>query len=249
MSFLVYWVTELGVTGAALVARYLLTARPAFGPVPELDPYALATLAGGPDRLTMVVVQEMVRDGRLRIRGRMLERVASADIGSDPLRQAVISCFEGKPMQHGGGLLIPARHTEPIRARQQPLLRAGLAASRGMRVVNRLLMMLPVAAGIPTVVGLLGHHPAGFSYLNFWPFTLIFALVGIAFARSTVHATPLGRTVLRRMRRAIKAGLPDPVVLGGHAYDPASITAAVRGEKGISEELEFCLFGEKPSYD
>lgn len=240
MTAIESWVVLTIAAVVVIGARWLLLRRPVDQPLPDVDPHALAAIAGGPRRLATVVIVEMVRAGQLKVEHTGLRVVHGNDAVTDPLRLAVLSGFHDNRVHHR--LLWHARRRPEMRAWEHPLREAGLVATPGTRLFARLVpvpLLITTAlleAGFILQPGLLASLSGAFLA----PLNIALFITSIVMLVRTPHATPLGRTLLRRARRRMR-GTENP---------PESLAIALNGKLAVDNEaLRTALFGVEPSGD
>lgn len=253
MPTIVYWVVLLVVAAVVFVARHLAVHRSVSGPVPDVDPFGLATVANGAERVAMLVIVQMVQSGEMVVDDNRLRLTESANAITDRLRLAVLPSFRGATRQYGSVLRNQARRRPEMHTWEPPMRRVGLLARRGQRIRIGLISLPLVLVTVLAVIGFVTlHNTVGLWFLLLWPVTLILLVVSVAQLMSPPHSTSLGRAAVRRARQAQKQGLPDEVTVEGVAYPADLFVMAVRGKAGIKDpELREVLYGKtsQPSRD
>jgi uncharacterized protein (TIGR04222 family) len=242
----VYLLVLIVVALGVLAVRFrMVGGRPRRG-VPTLAPHETAMLAGGPARVALTVLSDMVDDGRLTVddRGRV-GVLPTGDAVVDPLRQAVLRGFQDRPLVRASILLGRAARQPEMRVSEQSAIRRGLLFDRGRRRRIRLVplpLILASLAGVPLIVVQIAHDPA---IAVLVPFVVVVLVSSIALAVSTPRCTPLGREVVRRAARAHRRrDRRVPIVVDGSAYPFASFDVAARGGVAVPDpKLSDALLG------
>lgn len=197
----------LGLLAAAIVAALLVRwwlrgpGGDVAGRAPELHPFEVAYLAGGPKAVADAAIAGLVHRGNLAVDasiGRILPS-GPPPVGSTPLERAVYEA-----VQSNGGRVGPVRKAvlETARGTSGRLESMGLAvdASQALRVrvAPALVIIALFALGVAKVlVGLDRNRPVGF-LIFLCAVTLIASIVFIAIPP---RRTRLGTRVLDRLKR------------------------------------------------
>lgn len=230
--------------GTAVLRRGMLRGRVPVEPVP-IDPYLAAHLAGGPDRVALTVLTEMVDEHQLAVDGRGRVTIPPGDAISDPMRVAVLRGFQGEAEIRVAKLY--------QRACRQPEMRGfgEIALRRGMRYEpahRRLIMVVPLPPAVLAVAGVVlvfvevGQGPGVVMAL---PLAIFVGVLSIVLMASTPKATPLGRQALKYATPGFRlhSRSPEVVVVDGRTYAKSAYAVATLGQRGIVDRnLEEALF-------
>lgn len=213
--------------------------------VPVADPYATAYLAGGPRRVALLAIGDMVDAGELIVEGRRLRRRCPNDEPIDPIRAAVLRGFGTEQRVPAIRVLEQAARQPELGLWAQPLRRKGMLATPTRRVLTGLIpvpLTLTALAYGPIVV--LDLAQGGPGVLVLAPIAIIVLVVSIGMIVGTPRQTPVGREMVYRAERAQRRGRPDPVVVDGRSYPAVAFVHAARGRIHTrNPELSVALFG------
>lgn len=187
-----------------LIGTIMVRRRTLRGPVPPepvlIDPYLAAYLAGGPDRVALTVLAEMVDDNQLAIDRRGRVTVVPGDTVRDPMRVAVLRGFRGESQVGADALYRRAAHRPEMRAYAEPAVRRGLRYEPAHR---RLIMTVPAPLLVLAIAGIallfVEIRTSGPNILILMPLIIIAGIEAGVLAGTTPTATPVGRQALRHV--------------------------------------------------
>lgn len=233
-----------------LVGTLVVRHRMLRGPVPvepvQIDPYVAADLTGGPDRVALTVLTEMVDEHRLAVDRKGRVTVEPGDAVVDPMRVAVLRGFRDESTVRASTLYHRACRQREMRRFEAPAVQRGLRYEPAHR---RMLMLVPLPlavvawAGIPLVFVEIASGGPG--TLLVIPLIIIIGVVAIMLIGTTPKATPMGRQALKyvttRSRRAITSR--DAVVVDGRTYSMSAYAVATLGSLAVRDHnLDRALF-------
>jgi len=189
-----------------LIGTIVVRRRMLRGPVPPepvlVDPYLAAYLAGGPDRVTLTVLAEMVDDSQLAVDRRGRVTVVPGDTVRDPMRVAVLRGFRGESRVSADALYRRATRQPEMRAYAEPAVRRGLRYEPAHR---RLIMIVPVPLLVLAIGGIAllfaEIRTSGPNILILMPLIIIAGIEAGVLSGTTPTATPVGRQALRHVAR------------------------------------------------
>ncbi len=206
-------------------------------PQPELGPYRLALLSGGPDRAITAAAVQLFGDGRLKGDGATLTASGELPVTADPLERAVFETVRREPGVTVELMNARVRDSGAMTALTEQMTRSGLLLDAAQARRLRLLWVVPAAlAAIGLALVLTGADDSGA------PIEVLFGLVAAAvFATLRLVgirslATHRGGRLLERRRResasrrtrpaAGEIGLMTALYGGGALWLSDPITAA-----------------------